>query len=74
MEISEKFGMAQPSISNIIKDFTSNEVVVQCLKGRCRKEAKPQFLIRNFNDPALELWMCEGCKEFLLRIDEKNGY
>ena len=36
----------------------------------CKKHAKPKFLIRNFNDPSLELWECAGCKDFLLRVEK----
>lgn len=44
-----------------------------CSKGansyRFRKPYRPKFLTRNFNDPSLELWMCEGCRDkFLLRV------
>lgn len=38
-------------------------------KGKGIPVAKPKFLIRNFNDPSLELWQCSGCKDFLLRVE-----
>jgi hypothetical protein len=47
-------------------------------KGRvCRKALKnqrgvykrPQLLIKNYGDPGLQLWMCEGCRDkFLLKV------
>lgn len=33
------------------------------------QRARPKFLIRNFNDPRLELWECSGCRDFLLRVE-----
>lgn len=30
---------------------------------------RPQLLIRNYGDPNIQLWMCEGCRDkFLLRV------
>lgn len=33
------------------------------------KYHRPKLLIKNYGDPCLQLWMCEGCKDkFLLRV------
>ena len=29
---------------------------------------RPKLLLKNHADPNLQLWSCEGCKEFLLRV------
>ena len=43
-----------------------------CHKGfRSRKGEykRPELLVKNFGNPRLQLWSCEGCKDkFLLRI------
>ena len=38
--------------------------------GRRPKDwLRPKLLTKNFGDPSLQLWMCEGCKDkFLLRV------
>ena len=28
---------------------------------------RPKLLVKNHGDPCLQLWMCEGCPDFLLR-------
>jgi hypothetical protein len=34
---------------------------------------RPELLIKNFGDPDLQLWSCEGCRdEFLLRVNIKE--
>ena len=38
----------------------------QCVKGRYKR---PELLLKNFGDPSLQLWMCQGCRDkFLLRV------
>ena len=43
-----------------------------CEKGVLRKKEqwfRPKLLVRNYGDPTLQLWCCEGCKDkFLLRV------
>jgi hypothetical protein len=35
------------------------------------KYHRPKLLIKNYGDPCLQLWMCEGCKDkFLLRVQK----
>ena len=30
---------------------------------------RPKLLVKNYGDPCLQLWMCEGCRDkFLLRV------
>ena len=30
---------------------------------------RPKLLVKNYGDPSLQLWMCEGCRDkFLLRV------
>ena len=37
-------------------------------KGKGIPVARPKFLLRNYNDPKLELWQCSGCKDVLLQV------
>ena len=42
-----------------------------CRKGFKNKRGvyhRPKLLVKNHGDPRLQLWMWEGCKEFLLRV------
>jgi hypothetical protein len=43
-----------------------------CRKGFKNYKGKyhrPHLLIKNYGDPCLQLWSCEGCKDkFLLRV------
>jgi hypothetical protein len=33
---------------------------------------RPKLLIKNYGNPRLQLWMCEGCRDkFLLRVEQK---
>ncbi len=41
--------------------------------GDCKKHKdyelyRPRLLIRNHADPSLQLWHCQGCQHFLLRV------
>jgi hypothetical protein len=38
-------------------------------KSKSGKAYRPKLLVKNYGDPDLQLWMCEGCKDkFLLRV------
>jgi hypothetical protein len=42
-----------------------------CHKGfrsRKGKYHRPGLLVKNHGDPSLQLWICEGCSYFLLRV------
>jgi len=43
-----------------------------CRRGFKSKKGsyhRPKLLVKNYGDPRLQLWMCEGCKDkFLLRV------
>ena len=50
--------------------------IESCNKG-VKKNAgspfRPELLVKNYNNPDLQLWSCEGCKEkFLLRVNFKE--
>ena len=43
-----------------------------CQKGKKKKNGlpyRPRLLVKNYSDPKLQLWSCEGCPHFLLRAD-----
>lgn len=43
-----------------------------CRKGFKNKRGvyrRPKLLIKNHGDPRLQLWVCEGCNHFLLRVN-----
>ena len=33
------------------------------------KPFRPKLLLKNYADPSLQLWYCEGCKDVLLKVD-----
>jgi hypothetical protein len=33
------------------------------------KYHRPKLLVKNHGNPGLQLWMCEGCNHFLLRVN-----
>ena len=39
-----------------------------CKKHKDYKLFRPRFLVQNHADPSLQLWACEGCQHFLLRV------
>ena len=48
-----------------------------CNKG-VKKNAgspfRPELLVKNYNNPDLQLWSCEGCKDkFLLRVNVNDA-
>jgi hypothetical protein len=44
-----------------------------CKRGKRTKSGspfRPHLLVKNYGNPRLQLWSCEGCKDkFLLRVD-----
>ena len=30
---------------------------------------RPKLLVKNYSNPNLQLWSCEGCPQFLLRVE-----
>ena len=43
-----------------------------CRKGitlENKNPYRPKLLLKNHGYPRLQLWMCEGCKNFLLRVE-----
>ena len=47
----------------------------KCNKGIMKKAGspfRPELLIENFGNPDLQLWSCEGCTNFLLRVKIEN--
>jgi len=44
-----------------------------CQKGKRKKSGypyRPELLVKNYSNPDLQLWMCEGCRDkFLLRVE-----
>ena len=46
-----------------------------CRKGitvENKNPYRPKLLLKNHANPRLQLWACEGCKEFLLRAKVAN--
>ena len=45
----------------------------RCNKGVMKKAGspfRPELLVKNYTNPNIQLWSCEGCAEkFLLRVD-----
>ena len=45
---------------------------IGCSRGagsrRFREPYRPKLLVKNHGDPGLQLWFCEGCSHFLLRV------
>jgi len=44
----------------------------KCRKGKQHKKGdylRPKLLLKNHGDPSLQLWICEGCSNFLLRVN-----
>jgi len=35
---------------------------------------RPELLVKNHADPNLQLWSCEGCKHFLLKIEKEGRF
>ena len=47
----------------------------RCNKGKTKNDGfpyRPELLIKNCNDPDLQLWSCQGCTNFLLRVKIEN--
>lgn len=44
-----------------------------CHKGTGRGSSgmtyRPKLLVKNYGNPNLQLWSCEGCKDFLLKVN-----
>lgn len=73
----------KPQHIRLVKGVFSNnpgEVLCPTLirNGSCRrcdrdfKLKRPKLLLKHHSNPNLELWMCAGCEDFLLRV-ERNA-
>ena len=64
---------ANPHIRVLCPKLARRESCNKGVKKNAGSPFRPELLVKNYNNPDLQLWSCEGCKEkFLLRVNFKE--
>ena len=80
LEVSNQRATYTPLVEGIVKVNPHVQVLCpklargeRCNKGVMKKAGspfRPNLLVKNYTNPNIQLWSCEGCAEkFLLRVD-----
>ena len=79
LEVSSQRATYTPLVEGIVKANPHVQVLCptlargeRCNKGVMKKAGspfRPELLVKNYNNPNIQLWSCEGCPDFLLRVE-----
>jgi len=68
--LKEGIVKVNPHLQVLCPVLASGQDCSRGFKSRKGVYHRPKLLVKNFGDPRLQLWMCEGCKDkFLLRAN-----
>ena len=63
---------ANPHLKVLCPKLSRGESCNKGVKKNAGSPFRPELLVKNYNNPSIQLWSCEGCKDkFLLRVDLK---
>ena len=61
---------ANPHIRVLCPKLSRRESCNKGVKKNAGSPFRPELLVKNYNNPNIQLWSCPGCAEkFLLRVD-----
>lgn len=68
--IKLKKGVVQvnPHLRVLCPTLASGQDCHRGFRNRKGKYKRPELLVKNYGNPRIQLWSCEGCNHFLLRV------
>ena len=58
-----------PHVQVLCPTLARRESCNRGVKKNAGSPWRPELLVKNYKDPDLQLWSCEGCPNFLLRVE-----
>ena len=59
-----------PHVQVLCPKLARRESCNKGVKKNAGSPFRPELLVKNYNNPDLQLWMCEGCRDkFLIRVE-----
>ena len=69
MKVTVKFN---PHVRVLCPKLARRESCNKGVKKNAGSPFRPELLVKNYTNPDLQLWICDGCKDkFLLRVELK---